>query len=154
MPLYNADDPYDPTQSIDQQYVAMLDLHPELFAAAVGAIADAPSGGVVVHCHAGKDRAGTVVALALSLAGVPTECVAADYAVLDDRMRDHFDEQLLRIDDPTEQSHLAESFTASPETMLAALKHLEDRHGGVELYLRHGGLSDNQANALRARLIE
>ncbi|MEQ7129197.1 tyrosine-protein phosphatase [Actinopolymorpha sp. B11F2] len=44
MPLYNADDPDDPTQSIDQQYVAMLDLHPELFAAAVGAIADAPTG--------------------------------------------------------------------------------------------------------------
>ena len=154
MPLYNADDPYDPTQSIDQQYVAMLDLHPELFAAAVGAIADAPGGGVVVHCHAGKDRAGTVVALALSLAGVPAECVAADYAVLDDRMRDHFDEQLLLIDDPTERSHLAESFTARPETMLAALKHLEDRYGGVEPYLRHGGLSDNQANALSARLIE
>ena len=154
MPLYNADDPYDPTQSIDQQYAAMLDLHPELFAAAVGAIADAPRGGVVVHCHAGKDRSGTVAALALSLAGVPTECVAADYAVLDDRMRDHLDEQLLLIDDPTERSQVAESFTARPETMLAALEHLEDRYGGVEPYLRHGGLRDDQVDALRARLIE
>lgn len=154
MPLYNADDPYDPTQSIDQQYVAMLDLHPELFAAAVGAIADAPTGGVVVHCHAGKDRAGTVVALALSLAGVPAECVAADYAALDDRMRDHLDEQLLLINDPTERSQVAESFTARPETMLAALEHLEDRYGGVEPYLHHGGLTDNQVDALRARLIE
>ncbi|MEQ4207324.1 tyrosine-protein phosphatase [Actinopolymorpha sp. B9G3] len=153
MPLYHADDPYDPTQTIDQQYVAMLDLNPDLIAAAVGAIADAPTGGVVVHCHAGKDRAGTVVALALSLAGVPPEAVAADYAALDDRMRVHFDEQLALISDPTERSQLAESFTARPETMIAALKHLEDKYGGTEQYLRQGGLHDHQLNALRARLV-
>jgi protein tyrosine/serine phosphatase len=153
MPLYNADDPYDPSLSLDRQYVAMLDLHPELFAAAVGAIADAPPGGVVVHCHAGKDRSGNVVALALSLAGVPAEAVAADYAVSDDRMRDNFAEQLALIDDPAERSQLAESFTARPETMLVVLKHLEDRYGGVEPYLRQGGLGDNQVDALTARLI-
>lgn len=153
LPLYHADDPYDPTQSIDQQYVAMLDLNPDMIAAAVGAIADAPTGGVVVHCHAGKDRAGTVVALALSLAGVSAEAVAADYAVLDDRMRAHFDEQLALIDDPTERSHLAESFTARPETMLAALEHLDEKYGGTEQYLRQGGLDDNQLSALITRLV-
>jgi protein-tyrosine phosphatase len=153
MPLYNADDPYDPSQSIDQQYVAMLDLNPGMIAAAVGAIADAPVGGVVVHCHAGKDRAGCVVALALSLVGVPAASVAADYAVLDDRMRDHFAEQLALIDDPVQRSQVAESFTARPETMLAVLEHLDRRYGGVEPYLRQGGLDDHPLNALRARLV-
>ncbi len=153
MPLEQADDPYDPTQTIDQQYVAMLDLNPDMIAAAVGAIADAPTGAVVVHCHAGKDRAGNVVALALSLAGVPANVVAADYGVLDDRMRTHFDEQLAHVTDPVERSQLAESFTARPETMLAALKHLEDKYGGAEEYLRQGGLDDNQLSALRARLV-
>ncbi|MEU8223351.1 tyrosine-protein phosphatase [Kribbella sp. NPDC048915] len=92
--------------------------------------------------------------MALSLAGVPTEYVAADYAALDDRMRDHFDEQLRRIDDPTERNQLAESFTARPETMLAALEHLDDKYGGVEPYLLHGGLRATQADTLRARLTE
>ncbi|MEQ7128524.1 tyrosine-protein phosphatase [Actinopolymorpha sp. B11F2] len=59
MPLYHADDPYDATQTLDRQYVAMLDLNPDLIAGAVGAIADAPTGGVVVHCHAGKAGPGT-----------------------------------------------------------------------------------------------
>jgi len=154
MPLYNADDPYDPTLSLEQNYMAMLDLHPELLAAAVGAIADAPTGAVVVHCHAGKDRSGNVVALALSIAGVPAQSVAADYAFLDDRMRDHFAEQLALINDPNERSQLAESFTARPETMLAVLQHLEDQYGGAEAYLRQGGLGDNQLSALRARLVE
>ncbi|MFD7157916.1 tyrosine-protein phosphatase [Kribbella sp. NPDC059898] len=153
MPLYHPDDPYDPTLSLEQTYMAMLDLHPALFAAAVGAIADAPAGAVVVHCHAGKDRSGNVIALALSVAGVPAQSVAADYAVLDDRMRDHFTEQLALIDDPDERSQLAESFTARPETMLAVIQHLEDQYGGTEAYLRHGGLSDNQLSTLRARLV-
>ncbi|MFG1906796.1 tyrosine-protein phosphatase [Kribbella sp. NPDC048928] len=153
MPLYDADDPYDPTLSLERSYMAMLDLHPELFAAAVGAIADAPAGAVVVHCHAGKDRSGNVVALALRVAGVPAESVAADYALLDDRMRDHFTEQLALINDPEERSQLAESFTARPETMLAVLQHLEDHYGGAEAYLRQGGLDDNQLTALRARLV-
>ncbi len=153
LPLSRPGDIYDPTLSIDQDYIVMLDRNPDLLAAAVGAIADAPAGGVVVHCHWGKDRAGNVVALALSLAGVDAESVAADYAVLGDRMRDHVAEQLALIDDPTERNQLAELFTARPETMLAVLKHLNDRYGGVEQYLRYGGLSDNQVNALRGRLV-
>ncbi|MGZ0149560.1 tyrosine-protein phosphatase [Kribbella sp. WER1] len=153
MPLYNDDDPYDPTLSLDQSYMAMLDLHPELFAAAVGAIADAPPGAVVVHCHAGKDRSGNVIALALSAAGVPPESVAADYAHLDDRMRAHFTEQLALIEDPTERDQLAESFTAHPETMLALLQHLKDHYGSPESYLHQGGLTTNQLTTLKARLV-
>ena len=45
------------------------------------AIADAPDGGVIVHCNVGKDRTGVVVALLLGLAGVPTETIVDDYAV-------------------------------------------------------------------------
>ena len=153
LPLYHPDDPYDPSLSIELAYMAMLDLRPGMIAAAVGAIADAPTGAVVVHCHAGKDRAGSVVAIALSVAGVPAESVAADYAVLDDRMRAHFAEQLALVGDPVERSQLAESFTARPETMLAVLAYLEDRYGGAEGYLRHGGLADDQLHALRARLV-
>lgn len=67
-------------------------------------------------------------------------------------MRDHLAEQLAHIEDPTERSQLAELFTARTATMLAVLKHLEDIYGGVEQYLRQGGLGDDQVNALRARL--
>ena len=42
-------------------------------------LAEADGGAVLVHCAAGKDRTGVVVALALSLAGVTREAVVADY---------------------------------------------------------------------------
>jgi protein-tyrosine phosphatase len=153
LPLYNDDDPYDPTLSLGQQYIQMVDRNPRLFAAAVGAIADAPAGAVVVHCHAGKDRSGSVIALALSLVGVPPEEVAADYAVLTDGVRDHFAVQLADIEDPAERHHLAESFTAKPETMLALLNHLDHTYGGPAPYLHKGGLTPNQITTLKARLV-
>jgi protein tyrosine/serine phosphatase len=106
-----------------------------------------------VHCHAGKDRSGTVVALALTLAGVPADAVAADYALLNDRVRADFAEQLALVEDPTERAQLAESFTAHPRTMLAVLNHLGQTHGSVETYLRQGGLDGEQISSLRRRLV-
>ena len=61
-------------------YLEMLDARPDLFAAALGSMAEAEPGAVLVHCAAGKDRTGLVVALALSVAGAEPEVVAADYA--------------------------------------------------------------------------
>lgn len=154
MPISVAGDPYDPSKGVAQNYLVMLDLHPELLAAAVGAIADAPPGGVAVHCHAGKDRSGNVVALTLSLAGVPADCVAADYSVLSDGIRALFAVQIAALDDPVQRDQLAESCTARPESMLAVLQHLDNTYGGVEAYLRHGGLTTAQVDAVHARLVD
>jgi len=39
-----------------------------------------------VHCAAGKDRTGLIVAMALTLAGVPEEAVVADYVLTNERL--------------------------------------------------------------------
>ncbi|HEX5039387.1 MAG TPA: tyrosine-protein phosphatase [Candidatus Limnocylindria bacterium] len=153
LPLYRETDTFDATLTLAQDYMVMLDHNPDLLAAAVGAIADAPTGGVVVHCHAGKDRSGNVVALALGLVGVPAEAIAADYAAIDDRMAEHFAGQLDLVVDRTERAQLDESFSARPETMLALIAHVHDRYGGAEPYLRYGGLTVRQVERLRSRLI-
>ncbi len=134
-----AGDPYDPALSLEENYVISLDLNPDLFAAAVEAIASAPAGGVVVHCHAGKDRSGTVVALALSVAGVSAEAIANDYAAVSDQMLTHFAELLTAVADPTELQRLAEELSSRPATMIAVLDHLEAKYDSVEGYLRRVG---------------
>ncbi len=60
-------------------YVGYVEDAPAELATALRILADPASGTTVVHCAAGKDRTGTVVALALSLAGVTREAVVADY---------------------------------------------------------------------------
>lgn len=152
-PLYRHDDPYDPALSLDQTYIAGLQCRPELYAAAVGAIASAPAGAVLVHCHMGKDRTGMIIALALGVAGVPAEVITADYAAVGERLRDHFADLEAAIADPTARALLAEELSSRPETMITVLDHLDREYGGVEAYLRHGGLGDEALARLRARLL-
>ncbi len=153
-PLARPGDPWDPALGLGQNYLISLDLNPDLYAAAVEAIATAPAGGVVVHCHSGKDRSGMIVALTLSLAGVSAEAIAADYAAVSDRMRALFAEWLAAVADPTERDQLAEELSSRPATMITALDHFETEYGGAEAYLRHGGLGSDAIDALRARLVE
>lgn len=153
LPLYRETDEFDPTVTLAEHYVQLLDRNADLLAAAVAAVADAPSGGAVVHCHAGKDRSGNVVALVLGVVGVPADAIAADYAAIDVRMAAHLAEQLDPVTDGTRRAQLAEEFSARPETMLAVIAHVEDRYGGAESYLRRGGLTSAQVDRLRSRLV-
>ena len=131
----------------------MLDRRPELFAAAVKAIADEPDGAVVVHCHGGKDRTGMVVALALSVAGVPQEEIVADYFLTQTRLADWLAEQLADEPDTSKHPELIEFRDTRAESLVAILRHVDEKYGGAEAYLRHGGLTSDDLDRLRTRLI-
>jgi len=83
-----------------------LDANPRWLAGIATTIAQAPTGGVLVHCHAGKDRTGIVAALLLGLIGVPDEVIAADYALSSTCLQRELDRWLAEAapDDPTSGS--------------------------------------------------
>ena len=66
-------------------YLGYLDDRPDSVGAALRAILEAP-GATVVHCAAGKDRTGVVIALALDLAGVPRQEIVVDYLLTAERL--------------------------------------------------------------------
>lgn len=68
----------DPTD-LGDHYLGYVRDAPGGVASALKVLADPGSGTTLVHCAAGKDRTGVIVALALSLAGVTREAVVADY---------------------------------------------------------------------------
>jgi protein tyrosine/serine phosphatase len=153
IPVQDPADPDNETLSLAEIYVAMLDLRPQLFAAAVGAIADAPPGPVVVHCAGGKDRTGMVVAMALRIAGVEPGVIAEDYALSQERLAPENAAVLASIEDPALRENVRRLQVTAPETMLTTLAHLESRYGGVAEYLKAGGLTDDQLAALCQRLV-
>jgi protein-tyrosine phosphatase len=132
--------------------IDMLDRRPERFAAAVVAIAEAPPGAVVVHCHGGKDRTGMVVALALTVAGVPDEEIVADYLLTRERLAPWLAEQLAAEPDKSLHAEIIEFRDTRAESLVAILDHLNKTYGGPEPYLRHGGLTATQLTSLRTRL--
>lgn len=105
--------------------IAYLETHQAPIAAIMRAVADAPDGGIVVHCHAGRDRTGLIIALLLGVAGVPAATIITDYAL---------------------------SFSAVPETMDATVKYLESAYGGIAPYLRAIGVTDDEIAAICHRL--
>lgn len=152
MPLQDPKDPEHGQATIVAACTWMLDRRPELFAQAVRAIADAPDGAVVVHCHGGKDRTGMVIALALSVAGVGEEEIIADYFRTQERLAEWLAEQLADEPDLSRHPEMLEFRDTRAESMVAILRHLDDTYGGPEAYLRHGGLSTADLDRLRTRL--
>ncbi|WP_181408943.1 tyrosine-protein phosphatase [Schumannella soli] len=72
-------------------YATAVRRWPLLLAAALRAIAGSPAdAGVLVHCLAGRDRTGLVVALLLQAAGAPLDAIVDDYAAAARGIRAHF----------------------------------------------------------------
>jgi protein-tyrosine phosphatase len=132
-----------------------LDSHAKGIAAIVGAIADAPPGGVLVHCHAGKDRTGLVVALLLALVGVADAEIADDYALTALNLEPLIVDWLHQMsEDPAEHARLRALADPRREAMLDTLAYLRRRHGTAERYLLAAGVEPEQIDRLRWRLLD
>jgi protein-tyrosine phosphatase len=135
-------------------YVGLLESAPERVGGAVAAVADTPAGdGVVIHCFAGKDRTGIVSALLLSLAGVPDELIAADYAASDPGVEVLSAPWFASARDDRELQLRRRVVISPTATMLEVLAWVNESAGGPAEYLRSAGVSDAQLAAVRARLV-
>lgn len=120
--------------------------------AALRAIANA-KGAALVHCAAGKDRTGTITALALSAVGVGRDQVLADYDATNarierimERLRAGNSYPETRHQDPSEQ-------TTPAATMGLLLEGIDRQYGSVAKYLAAGGWTDDDQARLRRHLL-
>jgi protein-tyrosine phosphatase len=133
-------------------YVVIARLSHANIAKTVAVISDAVPGGVVIHCHAGKERTGVVAALLLSLAGVPDETVAKDWTASDAFLQPLYEEWLANETDPTIRAKRAEGFVTHAEHILDVLTYVRRTFGRVDDYLLAGGLTANQLDRARRLL--
>ncbi|MEO6503082.1 MAG: tyrosine-protein phosphatase [Jatrophihabitantaceae bacterium] len=134
-------------------YLRYLEQRPDSIVAALRAIAE-PEGATLVHCAAGKDRTGVVVALALTVAGVPNEVIAADYA--------HTQSQIAAIVDHLARSDLYGFEVGQPNkippasatVMTAVLEAIDTDLGGVLAWLARHGWTEAETQRLRHKLLD
>ena len=143
--------------TIEEVYRSIVETRADRLAGAVRLIADAPAGGVLVHCTAGKDRTGLVVASALTAVGVPREQVVADYAASAVNLAGEWAERMLAAAaerfGPLDEA-VRELMIGSPAAaMERTLDLVDDRYGGVERMLLAHGLDDDALIRLRDRLV-
>ncbi len=146
--------PPDEFTTLANSYAGMLDRFQPEVSEIMGTIARAPEGGVLVHCHAGKDRTGLVCALLLELAGVDRVTTSADYALSEECLRPLREESLPdRPGERAEREKELSKYSPRAEVMMEVLERLDQRYGGVEPYLLQAGLAPQDIARLRERLL-
>jgi protein-tyrosine phosphatase len=136
-------------EGIAATYRHMYDTRAAALASIAGALVEPDGLPAVIGCAAGVDRTGVTVGLLLSAVGVPSEVVAADYALsVESFAGDGFDSGL---DDWRGGSV---TLDCRPEYMLEALDHLERMHGGAAALLDREGFGGDDLDRLRELLTE
>lgn len=155
-PIYRFPDGPPLTGTLEAIYQQMLQTRGPELTAAVAAISEA-SGAVFVHCSAGKDRTGLVIALALLTAGTPRSDVIADYVLSAEQVAPHRGDQArtilsgLSLTDAELSASLRLHLDSPEDAIRFALAQI-DVLGGSAAYLRSHGLTSVQIDQLRTRV--
>ena len=135
-----------------QAYLSYMTARPDSIVASIRTIANA-DGAVLVHCAAGKDRTGVVVALALDAAGVDRGAIVGDYLATARRI----DAIMARlVSSPTYRAELEghdpQSHAPVPGTIERMFEVLDETFGGSAAWLSNQGVSDAELERLRRRM--
>ena len=125
----------------------------DAIAAMFAAIAAARAGGIVVYCHAGKERTGLAAALLLELAGVDRPTIAREHIRSDEHLAPLYAAWIDAQADPEKQQRLRHALRPQPDQMLLTLAALDERYGGIKRYLLDCGLGRGDLAAVRERLV-
>ena len=142
------------TRWLADRYADLLTSGAADIARVITLLSEVDSGPTVVHCVAGKDRTGLVIALTLSLLGVADDHIAEDYAMTELSEEAYMD--WLRRTNPTAAAKTPPPFYVQTpaQTMRLALAELRERHGSIFQYLARHGVSRVHVERMRAGLVE
>ncbi|HVX22976.1 MAG TPA: tyrosine-protein phosphatase [Acidimicrobiales bacterium] len=137
------------------QYLEMArDAAPQI-ARALTIVAERQSHPVVVHCAAGKDRTGVLVAVLLGLLGVPEQTIVDDYALSEQAMTALRRRLVERYPEGREVIEGAdEMFSAAPANIASLLAALDADYGSVRGYGEAIGIGPETVAGLRDALLE
>ncbi|GAA1833228.1 tyrosine-protein phosphatase [Agromyces salentinus] len=143
--------------SLEALYDRIVTMHAAVVVSALREIASAGDRAVLVHCTAGKDRTGVVVALALLAVGVDRDAVIEDYARTEANLAGEWLEEMIGLigrygvaDTP----ELRTLMGGSPrEAIEGVIETVERAHGSTREYLLASGLSLGELAALETLLI-
>jgi hypothetical protein len=136
--------------SMKEAYHGLADQYRVQLARALTALANADPP-AAIHCAGGRDRTGIACGMALWLAGVEPEVIAADHALSDEHWAPHNDEFLARAPDQQERERRRRIIQPAGRTLAEVLEEIEEREG-IRGYLLAAGVDEAALDRLVARL--
>ncbi len=145
-----------PAEIMSDGYVELLELGAEAFVEGFHRIVEPGGAPVLVHCAAGKDRTGVMVALLLDVAGVERSFIVEDYAASDARMTKIVERigASASYERPADDEVQAFMFGALAPTMERFAAHLDARWGGGAGFFQAHGVDDDALERWRSLFID
>ena len=136
--------------SMREAYLALADRYRGSLAGALTALgnADPPA---AIHCAGGRDRTGIACGMALWLAGVEPDTIAADHALSDESWGPHNAEWLGKAPDEQERERRRRILQPAGRTLAEVLEEIEERDG-IRNRLVAAGADEPALDRLVARL--
>lgn len=119
--------------------------------AAIRRLAAEDAGPALVHCAAGKDRTGTLVALVLDAVGVERASIVEDYALSATKIEAMFERWRARSGEPMPEQDELDRHKPRARAMDEVLAVLDERDGGAAGWLLANGLTPDELATLRRR---
>ncbi|CAO5155757.1 protein-tyrosine phosphatase [Frankia sp. AiPs1] len=138
--------------TLESVYNLAVDERGDRLTAAVLALAAPGALPALVHCSAGKDRTGMVIALVLALLGVPDDTIAADYALTARYLIGEIAEAVSVA--PNGKRVPEQLMGCPPELIVATLARIRARHGDIPAFLLAHGATPAALDTLREALLD
>ena len=103
----------------------------------------------VIHCAAGKDRTGIIIALLLAIANVPVDTIAQDYALSEKYVSSLY----ATIQEQAIEEGFAHMLLSPPEAIIDTFNYLDEQYGGINEYLRAIGITKIQIERIQTILV-
>jgi protein-tyrosine phosphatase len=136
--------------SMREAYLALADRYRAQLAQALTLLGDAEPP-AAIHCAGGRDRTGIACGMALWLAGVGPEAIAADHALSDEYWAPHIHEWLAAAPDEEEHERRLRVLEPPGRTLADVLEEIE-RQDGIRQRLVGAGADEAALDRLVARL--
>ena len=136
--------------SMREAYFALADTYRGALAQALTLLGDAEPP-AAIHCAGGRDRTGIACGMALRLAGVEPDAIAADHALSDESWAPFNEEWLAGASDDEERERRRRVSQPAGRTLVEVLEEIERREG-IRNLLVGAGADEAALDRLVARL--
>jgi protein tyrosine/serine phosphatase len=136
--------------SMREAYLELADHYRGQLAQALTALGNAEPP-AAIHCAGGRDRTGIACGMALWLAGVEPDAIAADHALSDESWAPYNDEWLAAAADEQERERRNRILQPAGRTLAEVLEEIEEREG-IRNRLLAAGADRGALDRLVARL--
>ena len=136
-----------PYKKLADLYCAGLQKSGFVMAEIMSTFAEEDHTGFAFHCRSGKDRTGLVAAMLLSIADVAEDTICADYALTAQFLK----QKAINPIDAGKPG--AWQLECDAQTMHLTLEFLRKEFGGPVSYLRTQGVSDQELDAVRRKIL-